>query len=65
MHPVTLSAVILFVLQILLLGGTILRILLRPHRQAASRIAWIVVVLVRAVYVGVSGLPSAGRNQYR
>ena len=45
MHPVTLSAVILFVLQILLLGGTILRILLRPNRQAASRIAWIVVVL--------------------
>src|SRR5210317_1646341 len=45
MHPVTLSAAILFVLQILLLGGTILRILLRPNRQAASRIAWIVVVL--------------------
>ncbi len=45
MHPVTLSAVIILVLHIFLLVGTILRILLRPNRQAASRIAWIVVVL--------------------
>ena len=45
MHPVTLSAAIFFVLNILIIAGTILRILLRPNRQAASRIAWIVVVL--------------------
>jgi len=45
MHPVTLSAAIFFVLIILVIAGTILRILLRPNRQAASRIAWIVVVL--------------------
>jgi len=45
MHPVTLSAAIFFVLNILIIAGTTLRILLRPNRQAASRIAWIVVVL--------------------
>jgi len=52
MHPVTLSAVLLFILHFLLVMGTILRILLRPHRQAASRIAWIVVVL-SVPFVGV------------
>jgi cardiolipin synthase len=52
MHPVTLSAVIIFALHILILAGVILRILLRPHRQAASRIAWIVVVL-SVPFVGV------------
>ena len=45
MHPVTLSAALLFILHLVLVTGTILRILLRPHRQPASRIAWIVVVL--------------------
>ena len=52
MHPVTLSAVLLFILHFLLVMGTILRILLRPHRQAASRIARIVVVL-SVPFVGV------------
>ena len=45
MHPVTLSAAILLVLHIIAVLGVLIRVLLRPHRQAASRIAWIVVVL--------------------
>ena len=45
MHPVTLSATIFLALHILAVIAVIIRVLLRPHRQAASRIAWIVVVL--------------------
>ncbi len=45
MHPVSLSAAILLVLHIIAVLGVLIRVLLRPHRQAASRIAWIVVVL--------------------
>ncbi len=45
MHPVTLSAAIMMILHFLIVMGVLIRVLLRPHRQAASRIAWIVVVL--------------------
>jgi len=45
MHPATLSATIFLILHLLALIAVIIRVLLRPHRQAASRIAWIVVVL--------------------
>jgi len=36
---------IFFTLHVLLLVGFIVRVILRPHREPASRIAWIVVIL--------------------
>lgn len=45
MHLATLPAAIFLILHILALIAVIFRVLLRPHRQAASRIAWIVVVI--------------------
>lgn len=44
-HQATLSASIFFILHVLVSVGVIIRVLLRPNRQAASRVAWIVAVL--------------------
>ncbi|MFH1983249.1 MAG: cardiolipin synthase [Pseudomonadota bacterium] len=40
----SISAFMLMILHILIVGALIVRVLLRPHREAASRIAWIVVI---------------------
>jgi cardiolipin synthase len=52
MSEASLDAVIGLALHILIELGLIVRILLRPHRQPASRIAWVVVVVALPV-VGI------------
>ena len=44
--------IILLILNVLILIAVIIRVLLRPHREPASRIAWIVVIISLPV-VGV------------
>jgi cardiolipin synthase len=44
--------IILLILNVLILIAVIIRMLLRPHREPASRIAWIVVIISLPV-VGV------------
>ena len=34
-----------FISHVLLVGGGIVRVMLRPHREPTSRVAWIVVIL--------------------
>ncbi len=36
---------ILFILHVLLVGGVIVRVMLRPHREPTSRVAWVVVII--------------------
>jgi cardiolipin synthase len=46
MSSVSLAAITAIALHLLVETALILRVLLRPHRQPASRIAWIVVIIV-------------------
>ena len=50
-----LPTVMLMIMHILIVGTLIVRVLLRPHRESASRIAWIVVI---------TALPVAGILAY-
>lgn len=49
MHETTFLAAVFWVLNILIQFAFIARVLLRPHREPASRIAWMVVILVLPV----------------
>ena len=55
MHIVSYESMIVFLLHILVQLFFIVRVMLRPHRQPASRIAWVVVILA---------LPIAGMLLY-
>jgi cardiolipin synthase len=52
MNGGTLPVVMLMIMHILIMGALIVRVLLRPHRAPASRIAWIVVIIALPV-VGI------------
>jgi len=45
MNHAALAGTLLVVVHVLVQGGLIARVLLRPHRQPASRIAWVVVII--------------------
>ncbi len=49
MSETPLVAALLVALHLLIQGGLIVRVLLRPHREPASRIAWVVVVIALPV----------------
>jgi len=59
--------VILLILHILILAAVIVRVLLRPHREPASRVAWLVVIISLPVlgilaYI-LLGEPHIGRRR--
>ena len=61
MHNFLFYTVALSVLHFVLVVAVILRVLLRPHREPASRIAWIVVVLSVPI-LGVVAYALLGEN---